>query len=199
MNDLADVHAPLIREDGTVEQPIWSPSSRRSQSKFTEIPSSFETNKRSATIRRQIADFGIQPKQLNLVSLVCMYTFMGLSDQDIAFATGLELSRVQNVKMLDAYQSVYEAAVASIINEETDDVRHYIMANAKKAATEVVNLMQDAEFETVRLAAAKDVLDRSGQRPIDIVEHHMKMDGELRIVVTRNEKIPEDIELEEVF
>ena len=32
------------------------------------------------------------------------------------------------------------------------------------------------------LDAAKDVLDRGGHRPVDIVEHINRMDGELRIV-----------------
>jgi hypothetical protein len=128
-----------------------------------------------------------------------MYTLMGLSDQDIAFAVDLGIDRIVNIKMLDAYVSVYDAAVKSIIDEESDDVRNYLMANAKNAAKKIVDLADGAEFESIQFAAAKDILDRSGQRPVDIVEHHHKMDGELRIVVTKNEKIDKDVDFEDIF
>ena len=52
------------------------------------------------------------------------------------------------------------------------------------------------------LEAAKDLLDRGGHRPVDIVEHVNKMDGELRIVHIRKdetkEKAIQDVEFEEI-
>ena len=52
------------------------------------------------------------------------------------------------------------------------------------------------------LAAAQDILDRGGHRPVDVVEHINKMDGELRIVhITKDEKILntiKDVDYEEI-
>ena len=52
------------------------------------------------------------------------------------------------------------------------------------------------------LAAAQDILDRGGHRPVDIVEHVNKMDGELRIVhITKDEKLlnsVQDVEFTEI-
>jgi hypothetical protein len=42
-----------------------------------------------------------------------------------------------------------------------------------------------------KMTAAKDVLDRAGQRPVDIIEHRHKMEGGLTIeYVDKKDDIP---------
>ena len=57
-------------------------------------------------------------------------------------------------------------------------------------------------FASFGSAAAQDILDRGGHRPVDVVEHINKMDGELRIVhITKDEKAINNIveaEFEEI-
>ena len=52
------------------------------------------------------------------------------------------------------------------------------------------------------LEAAKDILDRGGHRPVDIVEHINRMDGELRIVHIKKDESAiskiQDAEFEEI-
>ena len=71
----------------------------------------------------------------------------------------------------------------------------------KKAAQKVMEIMETASPKYA-LAAAQDILDRGGHRPVDIVEHVNKMDGELRIVhITKDEKLlnsVQDVEFTEI-
>ena len=49
----------------------------------------------------------------------------------------------------------------------------------------------DSDSESTRGVAAKDVLDRAGQRPVDVVEHRHKMEGGLTIeYVEKKDDIP---------
>lgn len=178
--------ATLKGEDGVEYTPMLPPSSSRRA--FEEVPSNREMQKQHVRLRIQLADLPLPPKQMNLVSLICMYTMMGLNDLDIALATGLEPERIDRIKMLDAYTTVYQSVIDSIVSDEAEDVRMVITANAKKAINTVTELLSD-EFSAIRLSAAKDILDRAGHRPVDIIEHKHTMDGELRISVTREEDL----------
>ena len=74
------------------------------------------------------------------------------------------------------------------------------VSKSANAANVMVDIMEDSENGPVtRMAAAKDVLDRAGHRPADIVEHKIKMEGGLTIeYVDKKDDIPViDITLEE--
>lgn len=180
---------PLKLEDGSEITPIYKPSSSRS-TKFTEVPTHREAQRQITSVRRQLSDMPLPPKQLNVVSLICMYTLMGLTDTDISIALGIPKERIETVKMLDAYSTIYNQVVESIIDEESEDIRTAIAAKARRAVDTVGELLDD-EFSSVRLAAAKDILDRAGHRPVDTVEHRHTMEGDLRIVVTRADDVNE--------
>ena len=77
-------------------------------------------------------------------------------------------------------------------DEESDlsDVRGLFVQKSRTAADKMFALM-DSESETTRMVASKDVLDRAGQRPIDIIEHRHKMEGGLTIhYVEKKDNIP---------
>ena len=52
--------------------------------------------------------------------------------------------------------------------------------NARNAAATMVEALQ-AGNRSDRMAAARDILDRSGHRPADIIEHRHRVDGGLVI------------------
>ena len=89
----------------------------------------------------------------------------------------------------------------AILEKDTDDVRNFISQQSKKAANKIVQIMETAPAK-YSLAAAQDILDRSGHRPVDTVEHINKMDGELRIVHIKKDetvnKSIQDVEFEEI-
>ena len=66
---------------------------------------------------------------------------------------------------------------------------------SQKAAQTMFNLL-DSENEATRGSAAKDVLDRAGQRPVDVVEHRHKMEGGLTIEYVEKKKDIPTIEVD---
>ena len=134
-----------------------------------------------AKARRKIDDLPIQNSKMNTVSVVLSYYLFGLSSKDISLITKLPEEQVSSIMMLPAFSEMLQAVTKSIIEKDTDDVRNYIAMQTKAAAKKVVDIMENGPVKYA-LDAAKDVLDRGGHRPVDIVEHINRMDGELRIV-----------------
>ena len=103
--------------------------------------------------------------------------------------------------MLPAFSEMMNKVSKSIIENDTNSVRDYLQKQTKKAAQKVMEIMETAPAKYA-LAAAQDILDRGGHRPVDIVEHVNKMEGELRIVhITKDEKAIgniKDVEFEEI-
>lgn len=134
-----------------------------------------------AKARRKIEDLPIQNSKMNTISVVLAYHLFGLSVKDISLITKLPEEQISSIIMLPAFDEMMNEVTKAIIEKDTDDVRNYISMQTKAAAKKVVDIMENGPVKYA-LDAAKDVLDRGGHRPIDIVEHINKMDGELRIV-----------------
>jgi hypothetical protein len=134
---------------------------------------------------------------MNAVSVVLSYTLFGLDDEEIAIATGLSVEQIGRLKVGEAYTQMHEAIVRTIVDSETDVVRDILAKNARNAAAVVVEAL-NAGNRSDRMAAARDILDRSGHRPADIVEHRHRVDGGLVIEYIRRgtEDVPPVIDME---
>ena len=70
----------------------------------------------------------------------------------------------------------------NILASDASDVRGMFVQHSKDAASVMFNAMIDqANGVNTRMAAAKDVLDRAGHRPVDVVEHKHSLEGGLTI------------------
>ena len=167
----------------------------------TVIKTNTQLQQEDARIRHKIDELPLQTGKMNTISVVLSYYLFGLSTRDISIITKLPEDQVQNIIMLPAFDQMLKAVTKSIIENDTQDVRDFISKQTKKAASKVVEIMETASPKFA-LEAAKDLLDRGGHRPVDIVEHVNKMDGELRIVHIRKdetkEKAIQDVEFEEI-
>jgi len=134
-----------------------------------------------AKARRKIEDLPIKNSKMNTISVVLAYHLFGLSVKDISLITKLPEEQISSIIMLPAFDEMMKEVTKAIIEKDTDDVRNYISMQTKAAAKKVVDIMENGPVKYA-LDAAKDVLDRGGHRPVDIVEHINRMDGELRIV-----------------
>ena len=134
-----------------------------------------------AKARRKIEDLPIQNSKMNTISVVLAYHLFGLSVKDISLITKLPEEQISSIIMLPAFDEMMKEVTKAIIEKDTDDVRNYISMQTKAAAKKVIDIMENGPVKYA-LDAAKDVLDRGGHRPVDIVEHINRMDGELRIV-----------------
>lgn len=201
--DLPFDDAPLVLADGTEINPTNGTVIRKDAPQFVVVPSPSEAQRIVAQTRKTVADLPLPPAQLSAVGMVAFYTLFGLNDQDIAIALDgkLSIDQIENIKSLDAYIEFMTTAKENILNTQQDTVRELFQQHASNAAAKIINLAQ-SENDVLAFTASKDVLDRAGHRPADIVEHRHKMDDALHIVVTKrdeNAKVPViDITAEEV-
>lgn len=148
--------------------------------KFVEVPTNGEAQDTVLALRRRVQDLPDVPERMNALSVVLSYELFGLTQYDIANATGLTPQQVGHIQMLDAYVEYKAAVVQSIQDREADTVVGLFRQGAKDAAAKVVEHI-GSPFPSVSLAASKEVLDRSGNTVKQVVEHQHKVDGGLRI------------------
>jgi hypothetical protein len=138
--------------------------------------------------RRRISDLPATPKQMNAIGAVLAYSLYGLDTEEVAQAIGTTIEQIDRIKSCDPYTQMHDAIVRTVLDSETDVVRELIAKNARTAAQVMVDALQ-AGTRADRMAAARDVLDRSGHRPADVVEHRHRMDGGLVIEVVRRDAV----------
>ena len=138
-----------------------------------------------ATSRRSIMDLKLPPKQMAFVNNILVYTLFGLPVDEIAMQCSCSQETVLMVRGLEEYKRVYDALVDALRAAYAGSVQGILAAAAPNAARKMVKKMKDKSGD-IALAAVKDVLDRTGHRPADRVEHvHSLADGELRIRVIK--------------
>jgi len=190
---------PLVLADGRIVHPdgnIVDPK----QEKLVAIPTNREATQLVLAARRKLSDLPDVPRTMNTVSVIMAYSLFGLDDVEIALATGLTEGQIGRIKVGDPYTKMYETIVGSILETETGDVRDLFRQHSRSAVTKLLTVLEHTKSETNRIAVARDILDRAGHRPADVVEHRHKMDGGLTIEIRRREDkvIPViDIKLED--
>ena len=124
---------------------------------------------------------------MNAVSLVAMYYLFGLNDIDIAYVTGLTEAQVGQLRTHTAFDELIDTARKNVLQEDGGAVRTMLEKNAVGAARRVVSLLNSYDEKVSNITAAKDILDRAGHRPTDVVEHRHKVEGGLRIEYIRRD------------
>lgn len=179
----------LTLADGTVldlatGKPVVSERVERKM--LVEVPTNTEAQVLVANTRKRIADLPDIPKRMNFVAAVLSYKLFGLSDFDIATALSCTEERVAQVFETDVYKRLSDEVVRTILERDADDVRHIFKQGSRNAAKKLMQLA-DSENETVALSATKDILDRAGHSPAQIIQHNHSMSGGLEIVVTKRD------------
>ena len=178
-SELPSETEPLILADGTKIDPTTG-KVIKDVAQFIEIPSNTEARQIVSKVRRNVAELPEVPKRMNTIGIIVAYTLFGLSDNDIAIALEISIEQVKNIKALDAFDEMMNGIVNGIIDAEGEDLRDLIKQNARTALGKVVELMH-SESDAIALNASKDVLDRAGHRPADVVEHRHQVEGGLQI------------------
>ena len=178
---------PLKLADGTLIAPSGRVVKENKVSpEMIEVPSNTRAQRMVAASRRKLADLPAVPAQMNVISVVLMYTMFGVNDSEIAIATGMTVDQVAALKSHDVYARVQEEVARNIVTQDQNEIQTLIAGNAKKAAHRISEMM-DSELEDIALKAAKDTLDRSGFRPADVVEHKHSVSGSLVIEVIKRD------------
>lgn len=178
---------PLRLSDGRVVYPdgrIDTFGDAPREPRLVEVPTHAEAQRIVTATRRKLSELPEVPRTMNAVGVVLSYTLFGLDDEEIAIATGMTVDQVGRIKVSDPYTQMHETIVRTVLDSETAVVRELFVKNAKSAAQVMVRAM-DEGTRSDRMAAARDILDRSGHRPSDVVEHRHRMDGGLVIEIVK--------------
>lgn len=179
--ELAEDDEPL--ELGGQEIVPATPGGRR----VVEVPTASEAQRIIEGSRRRLSDLPVTPKHLNPIACICLYTMYGLDSLEISVATGLAIDQINAIRMSNEYGIMQRAVVDSVMEAETGDVKDFIKKASKSAAKKMSSLVEHNDPD-VAIRASKDVLDRAGLRPADVVELRGRMDMGLVIeVVDRRE------------
>ena len=181
---------PLILKDGTKINPLSGAVLKDVEETVVEVPNNEAIQREMVIARRRIHELPVPPKQMNAISIILCYTLFGVSEEDISSILSIPIEQIRAIKMHDAYNDLQQALVKNVIESDLDHVRGMFVQQSVSAANVMTGLLT-SESESTQMAAAKDVLDRSGPRPADVVEHRVKMEGGLRIeYVNKREEIP---------
>ena len=179
---------PLVLADGTKIDPISGGVVQ--EETFVEVPNTAEIKREITASRKRIADLPVPPQQMNTLSVIISYSIFGINDGDISNVLAIPLAQLVAIKSSDAYKDLQSSLLANIIESDQLDVRGLFVQKSRRAADKVFSLLE-SESEATRMVAAKDVLDRAGQRPADVVEHRHRMEGGLTIkYVEEKDDIP---------
>jgi len=170
--------SPLVLADGTI---IDSETGKKARPKYLEVPSNSEAVEVVMSTRKKLVDLPDVPARMNIVSTILSYHLFGLVDEEISIALNLPIERVVAIKMLEAFSKMHEVVMNNLIKKDKGEVQAVLEKAAVTGANTIVHLMQFAEDEKVQLTAAKDVLDRNGHRPADILEVRHSMTNSLTI------------------
>jgi hypothetical protein len=185
----------LVFKDGRVVRPDKEPervvplSTPAPKIKLVEVPTHAEARELVVNVRKKLSDLPEVPRTMNAVSAVLAYSLFGLDDDEIAVAVSTTVDRVRAIRELPAFTAMRNDIVANVLDAEKGEVRELFAKHAREATTQVISVMRNGKASD-RLKAAADVLDRSGFRPADVVEHHHKMEGGLSIEIIRRETAP---------
>jgi len=177
MNDLPEPNEAIVLLDGTRINPV---NGQRERPRVVALPRPTEAQTIVNRTRRKLSDLPTTPKAANALMVVLGYTHVGLDDDDIAIATNLSVDQIKRMRSLPAYVELERSTVSAIIQRDSDEVRTFISQHAREAAQSLVAATH-SDDETVALRASMDVLDRAGHRPVDVVEHRVRMEGALTI------------------
>jgi hypothetical protein len=179
---------PLVLADGTKISPI--DGSVVVEDALVEVPNSEAMQREITATRLRISDLPMPPQQMNTLSVILSYTLQGVSDNDIATLLHVQPEQITNIKESDGYRELQTTIIKNIMESDSSDIRNLFVEKSKFAANKMFSLV-DSQNETTAMSAAKDVLDRSGQRPVDVIEHRHKMEGGLVIqYVEANNEVP---------
>lgn len=183
-------HNILELADGTKIDTLTGKRIRNELTSFT-VPTNSEAQQIVIEARRKLTDLPALPATMTPIAVVIAYSMFGLDNTEIAVATNLTVSQVTNIKMLPEYETMYNNIIEQVMKAESNNVRNMFVKHSKRMADKVMQIAEESESDMVALVAAKDILDRAGHRPADmIIENRNKTENELRIVFVKKDETP---------
>lgn len=183
---------PLVLPNGTVinktadgQTSIKTAQEQADEAELEEIMTDVfdedEMEEPIQTYQRTLADIPRDVSAMKPIMLILAYSMWGLPADALARHLDLPVEQIEHLMNTDLYVRMRKEMLESIRYAEASSIHGYLSAKALAAAKSIVKKIT-SKSEDVSLAAAKDVLDRTGYRPADRTEHVHRFEDELRIV-----------------
>ena len=172
----------VIKEEGAKPELLDTDKAEEEDSDQEEIAAI----KRRIPVNRFISDLPGDMNGTRAVSVIAGLTLFGLNDREISIVCNTDVDKVGAVKQSQRYEDFLSGVIDNVMRAQSDNVRAMFVNNAKNAAENIISGLQ-SKIPEVRHMASKEVLDRGGFRPIDVVEHRVKHENELKIVHIRGD------------
>lgn len=140
-----------------------------------------EEIKQRLPVNRYLNDLPGDVNSTRAVAIITSLTLFGLSDRDIAYICNTDGGKIDAIKKSQRYEDFSSGIIENIMRAQGDNVRSMFVNNAKSAAEHIISGLKSKNPE-IRHMASKEVLDRGGFRPADVVEHRIRHENELKIV-----------------
>lgn len=142
--------------------------------------------------RRYLDELPAKAELMNPIAVVLMYRLFGMHDDDIAYLISVPVEKIQALADMPEFAKLREVILGNIREFDQDLVRKTLNKNSIIAANAIVGMLSDEDASPgERLSAAKDILDRTGNRPADIVEHRHSINGGLNIRIIKQAAVSE--------
>lgn len=142
--------------------------------------------KKRIPVNRFLSDLPGDVNSTRAIAVIAGLTLFGLNDREISIVCGTDMEKVKAIKDNERFNDFTTGVIDNVLRAQSDNVRAMFVTNAKKAAEHIISGLQSKE-QGIRYMASKEVLDRGGFRPIDVVEHRVKHENELKIVHIRGD------------
>jgi len=151
-------------------------------------------DRNNRTIRRGLVDLPADSKAVTTAGVVWLYFNLGISDAEIADATGLKLSQVDMIKGLQLFNQLDVLLKDNLAALTAENVQKRIDNFAGKALDGLEDLLTDAETRpATKSRIFMNMLDRGGYSPKQVTEHRHSMDGGLTIRHIREIQQPKNM------
>lgn len=169
---------PLITAKGEKVEQIGGGLTTAQQNQAVINPAEYRPTK-----RRVIKELPGEVHIINAVSVVFMYTLLGVGDREIADSLKTTVDDIIQLRNHSAYGECFQIIHGEFINANSELLTSRIAAYSQNALSTVGDLAKDGKKEEVRLRASIDILDRAGVRPKDQEQRGAMTQQHLRIIV----------------
>ena len=177
--------APLLSADGEAVLPTAARSFTR-----IEVPSNSAAQRLVSGTRRKLLDMPALPQHMHAYAALLVYTISGLSDNEISVAMHLDATQIKRLRAQPAYRQIEEYMIQAVKEQVSGQVVDILAGGEIKAAEKITQLVDDMDPK-IALAASKDVLDRRGHAPKQVIDLRTQMQNTFRIeVVDKRGEVP---------
>jgi hypothetical protein len=137
-------------------------------------------------VNRYMSDLPGDVNSTRAIAVIASLTLFGLSAREVSYICNTETDKVEAIKQSERYGDFTTNIIDNVMRAQSDNVRAMFVNNARPAAEHIISGLK-SKIPEVRHMAAKEVLDRGGFRPVDVVEHRVRHENELKIVHIRGD------------